>query len=206
MNWKASKLEEKIVLNQSTAGLTVVLIRKWWMLLKSKFEFIEMVVLLLASRKMKSYFITCTFLHFWYKICGKKKYHPFVLFYRHNYERPTPIQAQAIPAVMSGRDLIGIAKTGSGKTLAFVLPMLRHILDQPPIEEGDGPVGMFIYFQQYANHVYFWLRNCSTYIYDSFIVDGCNNYFQLSLWLLHVSWHYRSQQNAANSQNHWVCM
>lgn len=56
---------------------------------------------------------------------------------------------------MSGRDLIGIAKTGSGKTLAFVLPMLRHILDQPPIEEGDGPVGKFIYFHQYANHVYF---------------------------------------------------
>ena len=32
-----------------------------------------------------------------------------------NYEKPTPIQAQAIPAIMSGRDLIGIAKTGSGK-------------------------------------------------------------------------------------------
>ena len=59
---------------------------------------------------------------------------------RHSYERPTPIQAQAIPAIMSGRDLIGIAKTGSGKTLAFVLPMLRHILDQPPIDEGDGPI------------------------------------------------------------------
>ncbi|XP_025096547.1 probable ATP-dependent RNA helicase DDX46 [Pomacea canaliculata] len=63
---------------------------------------------------------------------------------KHNYERPTPIQAQAIPAVMSGRDLIGIAKTGSGKTLAFVLPMLRHILDQPPIEEGDGPVAVIM--------------------------------------------------------------
>lgn len=34
------------------------------------------------------------------------------------YEKPTPIQCQAIPAIMSGRDLIGIAKTGSGKTLA----------------------------------------------------------------------------------------
>jgi hypothetical protein len=64
---------------------------------------------------------------------------------RHQYERPTPIQAQAIPAIMSGRDLIGIAKTGSGKTLAFVLPMLRHILDQPPIDEGDGPIGMYMY-------------------------------------------------------------
>ena len=48
---------------------------------------------------------------------------------------------QAIPAIMSGRDLIGIAKTGSGKTVAFLLPMLRHILDQDPQEEGDGPIG-----------------------------------------------------------------
>ena len=46
------------------------------------------------------------------------------------YAKPMPIQAQALPAIMSGRDCIGIAKTGSGKTLAFVLPMLRHIKDQ----------------------------------------------------------------------------
>jgi len=42
---------------------------------------------------------------------------------------------------MSGRDVIGIAKTGSGKTLAFLIPMFRHIEDQPPLEEGDGPIG-----------------------------------------------------------------
>ena len=42
---------------------------------------------------------------------------------------------------MSGRDLIGIAKTGSGKTVAFLIPMLRHIADQEPIEEDDGPIG-----------------------------------------------------------------
>ncbi|XP_044738948.1 probable ATP-dependent RNA helicase DDX46 isoform X2 [Chrysoperla carnea] len=61
-----------------------------------------------------------------------------------NYEKPTPIQAQAIPAIMSGRDLIGIAKTGSGKTLAFILPMFRHILDQPPLEENDGPIAIIM--------------------------------------------------------------
>ncbi len=43
---------------------------------------------------------------------------------------------------MSGRDCIGIAKTGSGKTLAFVLPMLRHVKDQPPLAQGDGPVAL----------------------------------------------------------------
>jgi ATP-dependent RNA helicase DDX46/PRP5 len=45
---------------------------------------------------------------------------------------------------MSGRDVIGIAKTGSGKTLAFVLPMLRHIMDQPKLEEGEGPIAMIL--------------------------------------------------------------
>lgn len=60
------------------------------------------------------------------------------------FEKPTPIQCQAIPAVMSGRDLIGIAKTGSGKTLAFILPMFRHILDQPQLEDGEGPISVIM--------------------------------------------------------------
>lgn len=64
-----------------------------------------------------------------------------VSFLRHGYEKPTPIQTQAIPAIMSGRDLIGIAKTGSGKTIAFLLPMFRHIMDQRSLEEGEGPIG-----------------------------------------------------------------
>ncbi|KAK2147640.1 hypothetical protein LSH36_543g00014 [Paralvinella palmiformis] len=59
---------------------------------------------------------------------------------KHGFEKPTPIQAQAMPVIMSGRDMIGIAKTGSGKTLAFLLPMFRHIVDQPPLEDGDGPI------------------------------------------------------------------
>ena len=46
---------------------------------------------------------------------------------------------------MSGRDLIGIAETGSGKTLAYILPMLRHIRDQPSVRPGiDGPIGLII--------------------------------------------------------------
>ncbi|OCT88323.1 hypothetical protein XELAEV_18016957mg [Xenopus laevis] len=63
---------------------------------------------------------------------------------KHAYEKPTPIQAQAIPAIMSGRDLIGIAKTGSGKTIAFLLPMFRHIMDQRPLEEGEGPIAVIM--------------------------------------------------------------
>lgn len=59
-----------------------------------------------------------------------------------NFEKPMPIQTQALPVIMSGRDCIGVAKTGSGKTLAFVLPMLRHIKDQPPVVPGEGPVAL----------------------------------------------------------------
>ncbi|EEP78596.1 hypothetical protein UREG_03442 [Uncinocarpus reesii 1704] len=58
------------------------------------------------------------------------------------YDQPTSIQAQAIPAIMSGRDVIGVAKTGSGKTIAFLLPMFRHIKDQRPLENMEGPVGL----------------------------------------------------------------
>ncbi|NQY87894.1 MAG: DEAD/DEAH box helicase [Colwellia sp.] len=46
------------------------------------------------------------------------------------YQQPTPIQAQAIPSVLAGRDLIGGANTGSGKTATFALPMLQHIFQQ----------------------------------------------------------------------------
>jgi ATP-dependent RNA helicase DDX46/PRP5 len=61
-----------------------------------------------------------------------------------NYDKPTSIQAQAIPAIMSGRDVIGVAKTGSGKTIAFLLPMFRHIKDQRKLENGEGPIGLIM--------------------------------------------------------------
>jgi ATP-dependent RNA helicase RhlE len=45
------------------------------------------------------------------------------------YTTPTPIQAQAIPGVLSGRDLLGIAQTGTGKTAAFALPILHRLAE-----------------------------------------------------------------------------
>ena len=44
------------------------------------------------------------------------------------YEQPTPIQAEAMPYLFEGRDLIGCAQTGTGKTAAFMLPILNHLL------------------------------------------------------------------------------
>lgn len=63
---------------------------------------------------------------------------------KHEYTQPTPIQAQAIPVALSGRDLIGIAKTGSGKTAAFIWPMLIHIMDQKELAPNDGPIGLIL--------------------------------------------------------------
>jgi ATP-dependent RNA helicase DDX42 len=96
------------------------------------------------------------------------------------FTAPTPIQAQALPAVLSGRDVLvrsprtavcmsgisgtcstadvlghvvdvvhdpalqGIAQTGSGKTAAFVLPMLVHIMDQPELRKGEGPIAVIV--------------------------------------------------------------
>lgn len=47
------------------------------------------------------------------------------------YEKPTPIQAQSIPALLEGNDLLGIAQTGTGKTAAFSLPLLQLLADSP---------------------------------------------------------------------------
>lgn len=63
---------------------------------------------------------------------------------RRGFEAPTPIQAQALPILLQGRDLIGLAKTGSGKTLSFLWPMMVHILDQPQMQECDGPIGLVL--------------------------------------------------------------
>lgn len=49
------------------------------------------------------------------------------------YTEPTPIQAAAIPQILAGHDLIGIAQTGTGKTAAFTLPMLTKLAAQPPV-------------------------------------------------------------------------
>ena len=59
------------------------------------------------------------------------------------YETPTPIQTQAIPPVLDGRDVVGLAQTGTGKTAAFALPII-HRLTQGDLSGGFRPVRALI--------------------------------------------------------------
>jgi ATP-dependent RNA helicase RhlE len=55
------------------------------------------------------------------------------------YETPTPIQAQAIPHIIEGKDILGIAQTGTGKTAAFALPILHRLISTPVDKAHRGP-------------------------------------------------------------------
>ena len=82
-----------------------------------------------------------------------------------DYHTPTPIQAQAIPLLLQGRDLLGCARTGTGKTAGFALPILHALHERPrqtrprscrtlvlaPTRELAGQVGMS--FTTYGRHV-----------------------------------------------------
>ncbi len=77
------------------------------------------------------------------------------------YSIPTPIQAQSIPIVISGRDLLGVAQTGTGKTAAFALPIIHRLLQGRPApvvpsesashEVNDRPVHNHSDRQQHFN-------------------------------------------------------
>ncbi len=59
---------------------------------------------------------------------------------------PTPIQMQATPIAMSGRDLIGHAETGSGKTLSYILPLFALLKTKVPTEPGKGDRYVYIVY------------------------------------------------------------
>ncbi len=60
------------------------------------------------------------------------------------YAEPTPIQRQAIPALLAGHDLLGIAQTGTGKTAAFVLPLLQRLSEEPGRSEPRRPRALIL--------------------------------------------------------------
>ncbi|KAM3147462.1 hypothetical protein pb186bvf_000269 [Paramecium bursaria] len=62
-------------------------------------------------------------------------------------KKPTPIQMQGIPAVLMGRDIIGVAPSGQGKTLVFLLPALLICIEEQmkmPIVRGEGPFALIL--------------------------------------------------------------
>ena len=66
---------------------------------------------------------------------------------RKGIARPTPIQIQGLPVILSGRDIIGIAFTGSGKSLTFILPMIMSAMMEErrmPLVGGEGPNGLIL--------------------------------------------------------------
>ena len=60
------------------------------------------------------------------------------------YTTPTPIQAQAIPFILAGRDLLGCAQTGTGKTAAFAIPMLQLLSKPRAVKPGERPIRALI--------------------------------------------------------------
>lgn len=50
---------------------------------------------------------------------------------RMKFTTPTPIQAQAIPPALEGKDVLGTAQTGTGKTIAFGIPLITHLISNP---------------------------------------------------------------------------
>jgi len=61
-----------------------------------------------------------------------------------NYDHPTPIQVQAIPQLLAGKDLLGIAQTGTGKTAAFGLPILQSLTERPERAKSCAPRALIL--------------------------------------------------------------
>ena len=60
------------------------------------------------------------------------------------YTTPTPIQEKSIPALLQGRDLLGIAQTGTGKTAAFALPLLHRLSETPRKAQSRKPLALIL--------------------------------------------------------------
>jgi len=63
---------------------------------------------------------------------------------REGLVEPTPIQALAIPLLLDGKDLIGLAQTGTGKTAAFLLPLMTHLGYSPAVRAGHPPKALIL--------------------------------------------------------------
>ncbi|WP_306518054.1 DEAD/DEAH box helicase [Rheinheimera sp.] len=92
------------------------------------------------------------------------------------FTQPTPIQQEAVPAVMVGKDLIVSSKTGSGKTLAYLLPMMQRLLKSKPLSQKDPRAVILAPTRELAQQIYAQLRLfvANTRLSSAFIVGGEN--------------------------------
>lgn len=60
------------------------------------------------------------------------------------YTKPTPIQAQSVPIILEGKDLLGCAQTGTGKTAAFAIPILQLLSTRKPTHHSHKPIRSLI--------------------------------------------------------------
>ena len=84
------------------------------------------------------------------------------------YTEPTPIQSQAIPLILEGRDVTGLAQTGTGKTAAFSLPIIQNIHEAPK-QKGKRKVSALVLTPT---------RELATQVYKSFAAYGANTRVQ----------------------------
>ena len=75
------------------------------------------------------------------------------------YDKPTPVQQQAIPAVLAGRDLLAAAQTGTGKTAAFALPLLQRLTMQGQAAPHHARCLVLVPTRELAEQVYESFRN-----------------------------------------------
>ncbi len=88
------------------------------------------------------------------------------------FEEATPIQSQAIPAVLSGSDVIGQAQTGTGKTASFGIPLLMKVDPHNKKDTGDrsftyeGACYTVSRRNKKVCKIYAWCKKCSAYMED----------------------------------------
>ena len=103
----------------------------------------------------------------------------------HDYERPTPIQAQAMPVALSNRDILGCAQTGSGKTAAYSIPMIQHCIHLREAAKRSGarlergPAGLVLaptreLAQQIEQECRAFTRSSTGLVRSCIVVGGAN--------------------------------
>jgi ATP-dependent RNA helicase RhlE len=92
-----------------------------------------------------------------------------------NYAKPTPIQAQSIPPIIAGRDLLGIAQTGTGKTAAFAVPILQNLEKGIPARSMNNPRG------KVRSLILTPTRELALQIYESLCAYGSNSRLRISV-------------------------